>query len=55
MGCHGSQGQKVGGDFSVLLANGRTGTRIPEIIQEDEEQGEIMQRNTEKYLNPSGQ
>jgi hypothetical protein len=33
MGCHGSQGQSLGGDFSVILARGIVGTpeSAPEI------------------------
>jgi hypothetical protein len=41
MGCHGSQGQKQGGDFSVLLARGRV--PAPDIIQENETQAALMQ------------
>ena len=48
MGCHGSQGQKNGGDFSVLLANGRV--LYPEIIQADEKQGQLIRALTRKYL-----
>ena len=50
MGCHGSQGQKVGGDFSVILARGRVPT--PEIIQEDETQEALMRLNSLKYIKP---
>ena len=49
MGCHGSQGQKVGGDFSVLLARGRVST--PEIIQENETQKVLMFIEGLKYFN----
>lgn len=42
MGCHGSQGQKQGGDFSVILARGRV--TDPDIIQENETQAALMQR-----------
>jgi hypothetical protein len=41
MGCHGSQGQKQGGDFSVILARGRV--PAPDIIQEDETQKTLLQ------------
>lgn len=33
MGCHGPQGQLVGGDFSVIVARGRV--RIPESMDDD--------------------
>jgi len=49
MGCHGSQGQKAGGDFSVLLARGRVLT--PEIIQENERQARLMFLEGLKYFN----
>lgn len=48
MGCHGSQGQKSGGDFSVLLARGRV--VFPESIGEDEENVEAMRALSKKYL-----
>jgi hypothetical protein len=32
MGCHGSQGQSQGGDFSVILARGTTSTQAPEAL-----------------------
>jgi hypothetical protein len=48
MGCHGSQGQKVGGDFSVLLARGRVTS--PEIIQENETQKKLMFIEGLKYF-----
>ena len=47
MGCHGSQGQKAGGDFSVLLARGRI--LAPDIIQADETQGLLMQNLAKRY------
>ena len=47
MGCHGSQGQKQGGDFSVILANGRVPS--PDIIQEDETQAAAMQVKAGRY------
>ena len=47
MGCHGSQGQKQGGDFSVILANGRVPS--PDIIQEDETQAAAMQIKASRY------
>ena len=47
MGCHGSQGQKQGGDFSVILANGRVAS--PDIIQEDETQAAAMQIKARRY------
>jgi hypothetical protein len=47
MGCHGSQGQKAGGDFSVILASGRVPS--PDIIQEDETQAASMQALVRKY------
>lgn len=47
MGCHGSQGQKAGGDFSVLLARGRI--TQPDIIQEDEMQRAAMQAKALRY------
>jgi len=47
MGCHGSQGQKQGGDFSVILANGRVPS--PDIIQEDETQGAAMLIKARRY------
>jgi hypothetical protein len=42
MGCHGSQGQKKGGDFSVIMARGRI--TKPDIVQEDEELSEALMR-----------
>ncbi len=42
MGCHGSQGQKMGGDFSVIMARGRI--TKPDIVQEDEEMSEALIR-----------
>ncbi|HKY06383.1 MAG TPA: hypothetical protein VJQ56_15915 [Blastocatellia bacterium] len=50
MGCHGSQGQKAGGDFSVILANGRVPR--PDIIQEDEAQAIIMRLKAMNYDAP---
>ena len=47
MGCHGSQGQKPGGDFSVILANGRVAS--PDIIQEDETQAAAMLTKARRY------
>jgi hypothetical protein len=47
MGCHGSQGQKQGGDFSVILANGRVPS--PDIVQEDETQAAAMQIKARRY------
>lgn len=47
MGCHGSQGQKAGGDFSVILASGRVSS--PDIIQEDETQGAAMLTKAKRY------
>jgi hypothetical protein len=47
MGCHGSQGQKAGGDFSVILARGRVPS--PDIIQEDETLAAIMQVKAGRY------
>jgi hypothetical protein len=48
MGCHGSQGQKAGGDFSVLLANGRIS--LPDPIEEDEQTAEAVEKITKKYF-----
>ena len=48
MGCHGSQGQKFGGGFSVLLARGRV--LFPDTIGEDEENVEAMRALSTKYL-----
>lgn len=48
MGCHGSQGQKSGGDFSVLLARGRV--LFPDVIGEDEENAEAARTLSIKYL-----
>ena len=48
MGCHGSQGQKQGGDFSVLLARRRV--NWPDVIGEDEENAEAMRALSIKYL-----
>ncbi len=48
MGCHGSQGQKYGGDFSVLLARGRV--LVPDVIGENEENAEAMRALSTKYL-----
>jgi hypothetical protein len=50
MGCHGSQGQKQGGDFSVLLARGRSNTTKPDVVQEDEDEGAAMQEKAKKYF-----
>jgi hypothetical protein len=50
MGCHGSQGQKQGGDFSVLLARGRI--PLPDIVQEDESQALAMQAKALRYGKP---
>ncbi len=47
MGCHGSQGQKAGGDFSVLLARGRV--TQPDIVQEDETQRAALQLKGLRY------
>jgi len=48
MGCHGSQGLKAGGDFSVLLANGRVS--FPEPVELDERTAEAVERLTKKYF-----
>lgn len=48
MGCHGSQGQKLGGDFSVLLANGRI--QEPDVIQFNNADHTEMVKLLEKYF-----
>ncbi len=47
MGCHGSQGLKMGGDFSRLLAVGRISS--PDVI-EDEQTADAAKRLTKKYF-----
>ena len=47
MGCHGSQGQKMGGDFSVLLARGRIG--FPDIVEVNENNKMLMRALAKKY------
>jgi hypothetical protein len=47
MGCHGSQGQKFGGDFSVLLANGRIAN--PDIVEVNENNAALMNTLSKKY------
>lgn len=47
MGCHGSQGQKAGGDFSVLLANGRI--LSPDVIEANTQDKKAVFSISEKY------
>lgn len=47
MGCHGSQGQKAGGDFSVLLANGRISE--PDVVEANQTSEAMVRTLTEKY------
>ncbi len=45
MGCHGSQGQKLGGDFSVIFSRSRLNQK-PETIDEDEQElGESLRKS----------
>jgi hypothetical protein len=48
MGCHGTQGQNQGGDFSVLLANGRVAS--PDAIDADENSAAVRRALIDKYL-----
>jgi hypothetical protein len=48
MGCHGTQGQNQGGDFSVLLANGRVAS--PDAIDADEKSAAVRRALIDKYL-----
>ncbi len=48
MGCHGQVGQKQGGDFSVLLANGRVAK--PEAIDFNENNPAVKSELLRKYL-----
>jgi hypothetical protein len=48
MGCHGAAGQNLGGDFSVLLANGRVSS--PDAVETDENSEQVKRALTEKYL-----
>ena len=48
MGCHGTVGQNQGGDFSVLLANGRVAA--PEAVDIDESSPAVRSALSEKYL-----
>jgi hypothetical protein len=49
MGCHGAAGQTLGGDFSVLLANGRV--KSPDPIEIDENDPAAKSTLARKYLN----
>ncbi|MDR3694464.1 hypothetical protein, partial [Mucilaginibacter sp.] len=52
MGCHGSQGQKLGGDFSVLLANGRISN--PDIVEVNEANAALIRAISKAYrLSPT--
>jgi hypothetical protein len=48
MGCHGQVGQKLGGDFSVLLANGRIPS--PDAIDFDENHPAVKEALLRKYF-----
>jgi hypothetical protein len=48
MGCHGAAGQNVGGDFSVLLANGRVTS--PDTIELDENNASVRRALSRKYF-----
>lgn len=47
MGCHGSQGQKAGGDFSVLLANGRIAE--PDVVQLNDRNKQMVAILSKRY------
>jgi hypothetical protein len=48
MGCHGTQGQNQGGDFSVLLARGRVLT--PDSVDLDPHIEQVRRALARKYL-----
>jgi hypothetical protein len=48
MGCHGAAGQNVGGDFSVLLANGRVSS--PDAVELNENSATVRRALVRKYF-----
>ena len=48
MGCHGTQGQNAGGDFSVLLANGVVSS--PDYVENDVNTVGASRERSRKYL-----